>query len=129
MGYTSYGANQVLATLVNNGTQIGLGLSSSEPSEDGTGFVEPTGNGYGRYTIVMSQNEKDFSDPSNGSVRNRRRLRFPECTGSTWGEIGYVGLFKNNTLVYYAPVAVPKTVNQDQLCKFNPGAFEITLTT
>lgn len=124
MGYVGNGANRILDDLVEVGNKIGL--STTQPLADGTGFTEPSSiYGYQRYTIANG----DFDPAANGMVKNKRRIRFEECTGSTWGTISYVGIFVSNALAYFAPVTTPQVVSQDQLCKFNPQAFQITVST
>ena len=119
MALTYAGANALLNILCGKATSIpyssvyvGLGTNATEPARDGTGFTEPSGNGYARQLLGNSTALlQKMGTPSSGSVTNNNsaheyngKIYFPEATGS-WGSIKYVGLFSaatGGTLIAYA---------------------------
>lgn len=79
-----------------------LGLSTTEPTVDGTNFTEPTAAaGYARVYINSSSTSGpsfpfEWVSGSNYSqVQNKYEVHFNVATAS-WGTIGWVGIFDNS---------------------------------
>jgi hypothetical protein len=93
-------------------------LSTTTPSADGTGFTEPSGNGYGRVGIARgypfgSAVSGSPSTISNTSGATTALIEWPLPTGA-WGTVTHWGAFDaptgGNLLIYGAldtPTAVP----------------------
>jgi hypothetical protein len=75
-----------------------LGMSTSTPNDDGTGFTEPVGAGYAR--VAITNNATNFPPATTvGGVttkRNGTKFTFPTPTG-LWGLLGHYGLFTVST--------------------------------
>lgn len=71
-----------------------LGLSTTTPNDDGTGFSEPVGAAYAR--VVVTNNTTNFPPASTvsgvGTKSNGAKFTFPNPTGN-WGAITYYGWF------------------------------------
>lgn len=75
-----------------------LGISTTTPNEDGTGFTEPVGGSYARVTIT--NNSTNFPAATTVSDETRKtngaKFTFANPTG-TWGIATYWGLFTTLT--------------------------------
>lgn len=71
-----------------------LGLSTTPPNDDGSGFTEPIGSSYAR--VAITNNATNFPAAATvGGVTtktNGTKFTFPNPTG-TWGLIAYFGFF------------------------------------
>lgn len=78
---------------------IYLGLSTTAPSRDGTGYTEPpASNGYKRTLLGMASQSSTIKmfDAKSGGSYNMDTIYFPEATGS-WGTCTYYLLFDKAT--------------------------------
>jgi hypothetical protein len=75
-----------------------LGLSTTTPAEDGTGFSEPVGNNYSRVLVPNTTASWDSAAPNSGIVTkaNKIAFTFPVPSGN-WGQITHYGFFLNPT--------------------------------
>ena len=85
-------------------TNIGnayLGLSSTAPNADGTGFTEPgSGTGYSRVLIgLYTQSATQAMDAaSNGKITNSKEIHFNAVNAdTTWGTLTHAGVFTSAT--------------------------------
>ena len=81
-----------------------LALSTTTPTDAGTNFTEPTGNGYAREAVT-------FSAPSDGVTANSGEITMT-ASGGNWGDITYAGIYDASTagnLICYAALVV--TIN------------------
>jgi hypothetical protein len=62
-----------------------LGLSTANPTDDGSGLAEPSGNAYARQAIT-------FSAASSRRVTQSATVTFPQATGA-WGTITHWAVF------------------------------------
>lgn len=71
-----------------------LGLSTTTPADDGTGFSEPVGGSYARVTCTNnSTNFPPASAPGGVTQKvNGAKFTFPNPTGN-WGAITHFGFF------------------------------------
>lgn len=71
-----------------------LGLSTTTPNDDGTGFGEPTGGSYARVAITNNATNFPAASTTDGvtTKRNGAKFTFPNPTG-TWGIISHYGFF------------------------------------
>ena len=82
-------ANSILSNLIS--TAGYLGLSTSAPSNDGSGASEPSGNGYTRVNYRSA-----MGTPRGGSVTNVKEIHFNMATGS-WGTCTHYVLFSSES--------------------------------
>ena len=96
---------------------IYLGLSTTAPSRDGTGFTEPpASNGYKRTLLGMSgqTSSQKMGTATAGGIKKNDTVYFPEATGS-WGTCTHYLIFDKDTggnlLAYGALTDVINPVN------------------
>lgn len=75
-----------------------LGLSTTVPNEDGSGFSEPSGGSYGRVSIANNATSFPPAAMENGVTvkKNGIKFTFPDPTAS-WGTIAYYGFFTTSS--------------------------------
>jgi hypothetical protein len=102
-----------------------LGLSTTAPNDDGTGFTEPTGGSYAR--VAVTNNSTNFPAASTVSgittKANGAKFTFTDPTGN-WGQIGWYGWFtasSGGTPQYSNPLDAPITVRNGN----TPVEFDI----
>lgn len=71
-----------------------LGLSTSVPNDDGTGFTEPVGGSYARVAVTNNTTNFPAAVTTSGitTKSNGTKFTFPDPTG-TWGNAIYYGWF------------------------------------
>lgn len=110
-----------------------IGLSTTQPNHDGSGFTEPSGNGYQR--VVINNNKETWSNATtdNGIIKitNHIEIEFPISTGP-WGEILYWGIFAAPTeqdtpeLIWYGPLNLEDPyIDVDTIVRIPVGGIEI----
>ena len=82
---TTYMKNALLNDLFRgveytNPTNLYLGVGTTAPSEDGTGFTEPSASSYHRYEIASTTT--NWTEPTDGSLSNLPTFRFNEAEES-----------------------------------------------
>ena len=91
-GFSDYWENKILDHIFGKGSHtpptIYVGLSTADPTDDGSGLAEPSGNGYARVQTSAS----NWNTASNGSLDNAGDITFAQATGS-WGMITHFALF------------------------------------
>ena len=104
-------------------TTVYLGFSSTEPSIDGTGVTEPSGNGYARVQLT------DLSEPSNGVITNSNDISFDDSTGS-WGTIAYFVLYdaeSDGNLLMYEALTKSRSVEEGMVVTVRSGSLNLVL--
>jgi hypothetical protein len=104
---------------------IYVALSTSEPSDDASGFAEPTGNAYTRVETSAS----DWNAASGGSLNNANDIIFPKATGS-WGTITHFALFDAATsgnMLAHGALNQSKTIDSSYTATFDTGDLSISL--
>lgn len=102
-----------------------LAVSTTQASEDGTNFTEPTDPTYSRVPIVNSS--ASFSDPDNGTVVNKQNIEFPESS-KDWGSIKSTGIFdseRGGNLLMYDHLDPPKMIERETVFLIKPGSLSI----
>lgn len=71
-----------------------VGLSTTTPNDDGTGFTEPTGGSYARKAVTNNTTNFPAAETVSGVTRKRNgtKITFTNPTGD-WGVITHYGLF------------------------------------
>jgi hypothetical protein len=108
-----------------------LGLSTTTPADDGTGFTEPAGGSYAR--VALTNNSTNFpaaSSPGGITTKsNGAKFTFPNPTGN-WGQVTHYGFFtasSGGTPEYTNPLDTsinPKTGNSP--VEFDVGQLVMT---
>lgn len=102
-----------------------LGLSTTTPNEDGSGFSEPVGGSYARVAVANNATSFPGATISNGvtSKRNGIKFTYTNPTG-TWGLLTHYGWFtasSGGTPEYTNPLDTPVTVQSGN----TPVEFDI----
>lgn len=126
---TTYFLNLVAGHIYGTKTEPALpeklyvGLSSTEPSPDGTGATEPSASaGYGRIQLT------DMSEPVDGSVSNTKPIDFPESTDD-WGVMTHYVVYDAPTggnLLIYNQLDKSRTVESESIMTFKAGALTLS---
>jgi hypothetical protein len=70
---------------------IYIGLSTTTPGDDGTGFTEPAAlDGYAR--VMVANDGAEWAAAIGGEKSNTNAIVFPTATGS-WGTVSHFGVF------------------------------------
>lgn len=97
-----------------------IGLSTTEPSQDGTNITEPIGNGYTRVKV------ESFSASNNGKVVNSNVIEFPQSSGS-WGTVTHCVLYDGSgggaKAVWYKELSSTQTVGAENVLAFKPESL------
>jgi hypothetical protein len=96
MGMTDFTIHELLDHLHGKGSYtpptIYLALSTTKPTNAGTGHTEPSGGSYARKTTAAS----DWAVASSRKTLNAAEISFVEATGD-WGTIIYICKFDNSS--------------------------------
>ncbi len=128
-GFSDYWENKILDHIFGKGSYtpptIYVGLSTADPTDDGSGLAEPSGNGYARKQTSAS----DWNAASNGSLDNASDITFAQATGS-WGTITHFALFDAATagnMLAHGVLSQSKTIGNSDTAIFEAGDLEISL--
>jgi hypothetical protein len=128
-GFSDYWENKILGHIFGKGSYtpptIYVGLSTVDPTDDGSGLAEPSGNGYARTQTSAS----DWNAASNGSLDNASDITFAQATGS-WGTITHFALFDAVTagnMLAHGVLSQSKTIGNSDTARFESGDLDISL--
>jgi hypothetical protein len=128
-GFSDYWENKILDHIFGKDSYtpptIYVGLSTAEPTDDGSGLGEPSGNGYARVQTSAS----DWNAASNGSLDNASNITFAQATGN-WGTITHFALFDAATagnMLAHGFLSQSKSINELDTAMFEAGDLEISL--
>ena len=103
-------------------TNIYLALSTADPTEDGSGISEPSGNGYARALV------NTWNAASNRQTANTNDINFNTATGS-WGTITHWALYDDLTagnIIAHGSFNVSKTINAGNTAFCPAGALTVS---
>lgn len=106
--------------------QYFVGLSTTAPSEAGTGSTEPSTGAYAR--VAITNNKTTFGTAANGALTNAIAITFPESTAS-WGTITHICFFDQATggsLYYWEQLPTSKAVAANTTVYFSIGSLTIS---
>ena len=128
-GFSGYWENKILNHIFGKGSYtpptIYVGLSTADPTDDGSGLTEPSGNGYTRIQTSAS----DWNAASNGSLDNAGDITFTQATGD-WGTITHFALFDAVTagnMLAYGELSQSKVIGESDTARFEAGDLDISL--
>jgi hypothetical protein len=104
---------------------IYVGLSTADPTDNGSGLSEPSGNGYARVQTSVS----DWNASANGSLNNASNITFSQATGN-WGTITHFALFDAATtgnMLAHGTLSQSKTIGELDTVRFDAGDLNISL--
>ncbi len=98
-----------------------VGLFTTAPTDSSAGTEVPTsGTGYVR------QSTGTWTTATSGQVSNSSDINFPVATGSGWGTVVAIGIFKGSNLIAHADVT-PKEIATGDTVKIVAGDLDISL--
>lgn len=127
---STYWLNKIMDTMYTSASsEFWVGLSSTMPSQDGTGVSEPTGGNYARVKI------EQFTVPSDGTIKNVSALEFNRST-TVWfdsdNKARYWVLFDGSTsaakLLSSGELDEAKTIESNTSITIAAETLSITLT-
>lgn len=127
---STYWLNKIMDTMYTSASsEFWVGLSSTMPSQDGTGVSEPTGGNYARVKI------EQFTTPSDGTIKNVSALEFNRST-TVWfdsdNKARYWVLFDGSTsaakLLSSGELDEAKTIESNTSITIAAETLSITLT-
>ena len=128
-GFSDYWENKILDHIFGKGgytpPTIYVGLSTADPTDDGSGLAEPSGNAYARVQTSAS----DWNAASNGSLENASDIIFDQATGS-WGTITHFALFDAATagnMLAHGALIQSKDIGDSDTARFEAGDLDINL--
>jgi hypothetical protein len=128
-GFSDYWENKILDHIFGKGSYtppaIYVGLSTADPTDDGSGLAEPSGNGYARVQTSASE----WNAASNGSLDNASDISFAQATGS-WGTITHFAMFDAATagnMLAHGVLSQSKSISESDTARFEAGDLDISL--
>lgn len=101
-----------------------LGLSSTAPSLDGSGVIEPgDGTGYARVELTS------LSAPINGAVTNSSAIDFAESTAE-WGTMTHFVIYdalSEGNLLMYGELSASRKVEADTIMTIKLGSLNLSV--
>lgn len=106
-----------------------LGLLTSAPAQDGTGYAEVVGTGYAR--ITKTNNATNFPACTAGTRQKLNGVVITFATaGASWGTIIGVGVFyasSSGDCKMYAPLPSPEVINTGNVFSLAINALKFTV--
>lgn len=104
---------------------IYVALSTADPTDDGSGAAEPSGNGYARVETAGA----DWDASSGGATANANAITFPEASGS-WGTVTHFALYDaatNGNMLAHGALDSSAAVSSGETPRFSAGELDVTL--
>ena len=101
-----------------------VALSTTDPTDAGSGLAEPSGNGYARQAV-------SFNAASSGATANTAQLTFGPCTTTTWGTITHFAIFDASSagnMLYHGALTASKTIDVGDSLAVAAGDLDIAET-
>lgn len=128
---STYFLNQIMGNVFNTKASPALpkeyfiGLSSTEPSEDGSNVSEPASSaGYKRVKL------ENLSEPDTGVISNTQAISFDEST-ATWGTMTHFVIYdaqSEGNLLMYDALSTPRNVETATIVTIKQGSLSLTLS-
>lgn len=104
-----------------------LALSTTDPTDDGSGITEPSGGSYAR--LGVANNLTNWPAAAAGSKSNGTDMQFVTATAS-WGVIAYMAIYDaavGGNMLAHAALTTSKTIDNGDTVIFEIGNLTITL--
>jgi len=128
-GFTDYWEDKILDHIFDKAIYtpptIYVGLSTSDPQDDGSGLAEPAGNAYAR----VQTSSADWNVASGGTVQNANDITFAKATGD-WGDVAYFALFDASTnghMLAHGALSQTMAIGSSDTARFTAGQLNISL--
>jgi len=128
--FSDYAENKLLDHVLGKAAYtaptVYVALSTADPTDDGTGMAEPSGNGYAR----VATSAATWASAAAGATSNATAIEFPTSTGS-WGTITHVALFDAATdgnMLGHDELTTSRAVTSAGIIpRFSIGELDVTL--
>jgi len=127
--FSDYWENEVLDHLFGKGAYtpptVYVGLSTADPTDDGSGLAEPSGSGYARLATTGAS----WGTASGGALSNASAIEFAIATGS-WGTITHFALFdalSGGNILAHGTLTTPRAVTAGITPRFSIGELDVDL--
>ena len=133
MGLTTSGRNKILDSFLGDDKStlfpatIYFALFTTPPNVSGSGYVEPSGNGYSR--VSKANDNTVWLDALAAQKTNGSAITFPTCTTTSWGTVTHWGIFDAATVgncLYFGALTSSLTVSVSATPFFDTGDLIIT---
>lgn len=107
-------------------TPIYVGLSTTDPGADGTGFTEPVGGAYARQS--STNDATNWPAASSGQKVNGQLISYPQATAA-WGTVTHWGVFLADTggsPVAWGELDTPRVVASGDQFQHSAGKLVLT---
>jgi len=130
--FSNFWENEVLDHLFMKGsytmpTNLWIGLSTADPTDDNSGQAEPSGGSYAR----VSTDGDDWDAASGGATANAAAITFPENTAS-WGTVTHFCIWDASTagnMVAHGTLDAARDLSSTGITpRFAIGELDITLS-
>ena len=128
-GFSNYWENEVINHTMGKSSikspSVYIGLSTSEPNDDGSGLNESDSNSYSRVRTYADDWEAAF----NGCIENVNDISFPLAV-ENWGLMTHFVLFDAATggnMIVCGKLSPSKNISSGQIPKFSAGTLQIIL--
>jgi len=106
-----------------------IGLSTTNPADDGTNFTEPSGNAYARKDVTRE--DAQFTAPGGtGETKNVNDVIFAQASGGAWGIVTHFGVFDllaGGNMLWSGTLLASKVINDGDQFKFPADQLIATL--
>ncbi len=127
-GISTFLSNAVLDHIFGNDVydttaDIYVSLSKANPTDDGSGFSEHSGDNYAR----VQQNTWDAA--SGGATENDGAITFPQASAA-WGTVTHFAMWDDSTtgnMLFYGALDNSRNIGQNDTPSFADGALDITM--
>ncbi|MGL4671561.1 MAG: phage tail fiber protein [Cetobacterium sp.] len=117
-GFTNYGENLVINTVLRGSTKLYVGLLLGDPTESGSYTNEIKTPSYSRKIV-------SFIEPSTGETYNDDDITFDTAL-ENWGWVTHIGIFDsptNGNMITYAALDFKKEIRAADIYKIPRGFF------
>jgi len=129
--FSNFWENEILDHIFGKGTytppsNIYVALSTTDPTDSGSGISEPSGGSYARKSTAPA----DWDAAVSGTVDNANAITFVEATGS-WGAITHFALYDALTggnMLAHGALTTSKIIDDGDVASFAAGDLDVSLT-
>jgi len=129
MSFADYWEDEILDHLFGKGSYspptIYVGLSTADPTDDGSGLAEPSGGSYARVSTAAG----DWNTSSGGTLDNANAITFPQATAA-WGTVTHFALFDAATagnMLAHGTLDSSQAISSGHTPEFAAGDLSVTL--
>jgi hypothetical protein len=138
MSFTNFTEAELLDHLLGGNTAgnvytppatVYVGLSTADPTEDGSGIVEPVGNGYARVAVPNTSASWSAATGTPTTKSNTGAISFNPASDS-WGTLTHFFIADaptNGNILLKGALATPKQIGGGDTASFAAGDIDVTL--